>query len=92
MLPWLGALRPLIEPFTQFRKCKDYLVGVAQKLRDARRKEKGSTNKVRVYLHVHNIIMYNILCACSHFHHMYVYTHTECMMYMCISMHALCHV
>ena len=46
MFPWLGVLRPLIEPFTQFGKCKDYLVKVAQKLRDARRKENGSTNKV----------------------------------------------
>ena len=48
MLPWLGALRPLIEPFTQFGKSKDYLIAVAQKLRDARRKENGSTNKVCV--------------------------------------------
>ena len=49
MLPWLGAFRPLIEPFTQFGKSKDYLIAVAQKLRDARRKENGSTNKVCMY-------------------------------------------
>ena len=64
LLPWLGALRPLIEPFSQFGKSKDYLIEVAQKLRDARRKENGSSNKVCMYL-----CMYNVICSLrSHVH------------------------
>ena len=76
LLPWLGALRPLIEPFSQFGKSKDYLVEVAQKLRDARRKENGSTNKVHMYL-----CMYNVICSLWAYD---MYTHLMPDVHVCI--------